>query len=105
MAGSECDREFDVEIVYALPAEQRVLRLRVLRGATVEQAIHQSGLLQRYAEINIATARVGVFGRMVALNTPLKVGDRVEIYRALTVDPKEARRRRARIKNLIKTNS
>ena len=105
MAGSECDREFDVEVVYALPAEQMVLRLRVVQGATVELAIHQSGLLQRYAEINIAIARIGVFGRMVLLNTLLKAGDRIEIYRPLTVEPKEARRRRVKLKNFNKTDS
>jgi putative ubiquitin-RnfH superfamily antitoxin RatB of RatAB toxin-antitoxin module len=49
--------------------------------------------------------KVGVFGRLVTLSAPLQNGDRVEMYRALTVDPKEARRRRVKIKNTIKSNT
>lgn len=90
--------EIEVEVVYALPAEQAVMRLRLAAGATVLQAIQQSGLLVRYPQITLATARVGVFGKIVALDAPLSAGDRVEIYRPLTVDPKEARRRRVKLR-------
>lgn len=90
--------DITVEVVYALPAEQVVVRLSLRAGATVEQAIGVSGLTQRYAQIAQAPLRVGVFGKRVALTTPLNAGDRVEIYRALTADPKEARRRRAKTK-------
>ena len=90
--------EIDVEVVYALPAEQAVMRLRLAAGATVLQAIQQSGLLVRYPQITLATARVGIFGKIVALDAPLSAGDRVEIYRPLTVDPKEARRRRVKLR-------
>ena len=93
------DNELEVEVVYALPAQQRVLQLRVAAGATVAQAIIQSGLLTQYPEIKPATARVGIFGKIVALDAPLQNGDRVEIYRPLKVDPKEARRRRNKLKN------
>ena len=90
--------EIEVEVVYALPAEQAVMRLRLAAGATVLQAIQQSGLLVRYPQIVRATVRVGVFGKIMALNAPLCTGDRVEIYRPLTVDPKEARRRRVKLR-------
>ena len=90
--------EIEVEVVYALPAEQAVMRLRLAAGATVLQAIQQSGLLVRYPQIVRATARVGVFGKIVALDARLSGGDRVEIYRPLTVDPKEARRRRVKLR-------
>ena len=90
--------EIEVEVVYALPAEQAVMRLRLAAGATVLQAIQQSGLLVRYPQITLATARVGIFGKIVALDAPLSAGDRVEIYRPLTVDPKEARRRRVKLR-------
>lgn len=93
VAATEIDVE--VEVVCALPAEQTLLRVRVAVGATVAEAIGLSGLLARYPGINIATARVGIFGQIVTLNTALQAGDRIEIYRPLTVDPKDARRRRA----------
>lgn len=91
--------EIAVEVVYALPAEQRVVRLQLEPGATVKQAIALSGLLKRYPEIDATSLRAGVYGRLAALDYRLAAGDRVEIYRPLTVDPKDARRRRASIKN------
>lgn len=87
-----------VEVVYALPREQAVVRLTLARGATVGEAIGQSGLLQRYAQIPAGGMCAGVFGNSVELDAPLADGDRVEIYRPLIVDPKEARRRRAALR-------
>jgi putative ubiquitin-RnfH superfamily antitoxin RatB of RatAB toxin-antitoxin module len=87
---------FEVEVVYALPAVQELLTVRVEDGATVEQAIHASGVLDRYPEIVLKRTTVGVFGKIVALDARVRAGDRVEIYRPLTVDPKEARRRRGK---------
>lgn len=88
--------EITVELVYALPAEQVLLTVRVPAGATVAQAIETSGIAQRYPQLNEGPLWVGVFGKRVALTTSLQAGDRIEIYRALTVDPKEARRRRVK---------
>jgi putative ubiquitin-RnfH superfamily antitoxin RatB of RatAB toxin-antitoxin module len=65
-------------------------------GATALDAIRASGVLQRFAEIDVSTQSIGVWGRICALDAPLADGDRVEIYRPLAVDPKEARRRRAK---------
>ena len=86
--------EIEVEVVYALPAEQAVVRLSLAAAATVEAAILQSGLLERYPEIRLVPLCVGIFGTITPLDARLRTGDRVEIYRPLTVDPKEARRRR-----------
>lgn len=97
--------KFEVDVVYALPGEQWVVRLTVAAGTTVEQAIQQSGLPARYPAIDLGTVQSGVFGRKVPANTRLAAGDRVEIYRPLTVDPKEARRRRAIIKSTKKSNT
>lgn len=83
--------EITIEVVLALP-ERTVLRRVVLsEGATVAQAIAAAGL---GADVN-DPRRVGIFGRRVDPEQPLREGDRVEIYRPLALDPKEARRRRA----------
>ena len=84
-----------VEVVYARPEQQVLMRLRLPLGATVAQAIAASGLLERFSEIDLTRNRVGVFSRLVELDAVLQAGDRVEIYRPLQFDPKESRRRRA----------
>ena len=83
----------EVEVVYALPAQQKLLTVRVGADATVLQAIRESGVLVVHPDIDPTRVSVGVFGKRVTLDTGLRAGDRVEIYRPLTVDPKEARRR------------
>jgi putative ubiquitin-RnfH superfamily antitoxin RatB of RatAB toxin-antitoxin module len=85
-----------VEVVYALPQEQVVVSLQVDSGTTLAQAIECSGLLERYPEIDLSRNRVGIFGKLVDLDATLRDRDRVEIYRPLLADPKEARRRRAK---------
>lgn len=85
-----------VSVVYALPVEQVVVELELSDGATVGEAIEASGLPARFPEISLASAAVGVFGERATLADVLEQGDRVEIYRSLLADPKEARRRRAR---------
>jgi uncharacterized protein len=87
-----------VEVVYPTPAEQDVIEVQLAEGATVRDAVIASGLLTRFPEINLATAAVGIFGEHATLDDPLEQDDRVEIYRSLQADPKEARRRRARLK-------
>lgn len=89
------ERPLKVEVVYALREEQVLLALEVETGTTVRQAIERSGILRRFPEINLARARVGVFGRLVQPDAVLRDGDRIEIYRPLIADPKEARRKRA----------
>lgn len=70
--------------------------LRVRSGATLIDAIRASGVLERHAELDIAQAKLGIWGRVQPPDTPLRERDRVEIYRGLRVDPKEARRQRYR---------
>lgn len=85
-----------VEVVYALPKEADAVALTLPPGASVADAVRASGILERHPEIDLARHRLGVHGRAVAAATPARDGDRIEIYRALLMDPKEARRRRAR---------
>ena len=84
-----------VEVVFAKPDEQVLEQLQVPADATVEAVIHESGLLARFPEIDLATNKVGIFGKASALNASLSDGDRVEIYRPLIADPKAARKQRA----------
>ncbi|MGV6859477.1 MAG: RnfH family protein [bacterium] len=84
-----------VEVVYALHDEQTLLELEVEEGNTVEQAVRQSGILSMHPEIDLGVNKVGIFGHATKLDTVLQPGDRVEIYRPITCDPKEVRRERA----------
>jgi uncharacterized protein len=87
-----------VEIVYALADAQDLIEIEIVPGTTVRKAIMQSGILQRYPQIDLAADKVGIFGRVVELDLVLEEGDRVEIYRPLRAEPKDARRQRARQK-------
>ncbi|MEO1888924.1 MAG: RnfH family protein [Cycloclasticus sp.] len=84
-----------VEVAYATPEKQLILVVPFKSELTVEQAIVQSGILQRFPEIDLANNAVGVFSKPCKLDTQLREGDRVEIYRPLIADPKEVRRQRA----------
>jgi putative ubiquitin-RnfH superfamily antitoxin RatB of RatAB toxin-antitoxin module len=84
-----------VEVVYARPDRQARYALELEAGATVGEAIEQSGVLADFPEIDLACNRVGIYGALVALGSPLSDGDRIEILRSLAADPKAARRRRA----------
>jgi len=85
----------DVEVAYANPEQQVLVTLNLPSGATVEQAIQASGLLSRFPEIEATNLNAGIFGSVCKLDQSLKQADRVEIYRSLIHDPKEARRHRA----------
>jgi len=97
MADKKADAEttFPVEICYALPDQLILIDLQVTEGTCLEQAVRQSGILDRIPEIDLSINHVGIFGKLKPLSTPLRSHDRIEIYRPLTADPKEARRRRA----------
>lgn len=84
-----------VQVVYATPAEQVSLPLQVRPGTSVREAIEISGLLDRFPGVDLAVNRVGIHGRLCALEDAVREGDRIEVYRPLRVDPKEARRLRA----------
>jgi putative ubiquitin-RnfH superfamily antitoxin RatB of RatAB toxin-antitoxin module len=94
-SSSNPERPITIEVVYALPHEQTVITLELPGGSTVGQALVASALSVRYPHLNLTRARVGIYGRFVSADTVLQNGDRVEVYRALLADPKQARRRRA----------
>lgn len=87
--------EIEIEVVYALPKKQEVLLLKVSQGTTVGQAVEQSGILNDFPEIELASAKLGIYGKKAQLDDILKDRDRVEIYRPLLADPKEILKRRA----------
>lgn len=84
-----------VEVAYALRDRQVLLDLRLEQGATAGQAVLRSDILRRFPEIDLARVTLGIFGAIVSPDARLRDGDRVEIYRPLTADPKQMRRRRA----------
>jgi hypothetical protein len=84
-----------VEVAYALRERQALIAVEVVEGATIEEAIQRSGLLEAFPEIDLQRAKVGIFGRPAALDERMRDRDRVEIYRPLIADPKDARRTRA----------
>lgn len=90
------DSVIGVEVVYAQPARQTLMALTVPVNTTAYEAILRSGVASSHPEIELAAVKIGIFGKRVPPGTVLKNGDRVEIYRPLTADPKEARHRRAR---------
>jgi hypothetical protein len=91
--GDEAPEE--VEVVYALPGVQRVAAVPFRHGMTAHDAVESAGLLQEFPELGRKAPTLGVFGRVVPPAHSLRPGDRVEIYRPLRVDPREARRRLA----------
>jgi putative ubiquitin-RnfH superfamily antitoxin RatB of RatAB toxin-antitoxin module len=84
----------NVGVCYAEADRQTWLRLEIPDGSTVQQAIELSGLLKQYPHIDLQTQKVGVFGKLAKLDSPVKDGDRVEIYRQITADPAQVKRRR-----------
>ena len=87
-----------VTVAAAMPGLQEVVEVELAAGATIADALQRSGLQARFPEIDFSRARVGIWSRPCARDTVLRDGDRVEIYRDLRADPKEMRRKRARLK-------
>jgi putative ubiquitin-RnfH superfamily antitoxin RatB of RatAB toxin-antitoxin module len=85
----------NVEVAYAKPDEQAIVALAMPEGATLDAAIKASGLLERFPEIALSEINAGIFGVACKLDQLVREGDRIEIYRPLLHDPKEARRQRA----------
>ncbi|OQS41183.1 RnfH family protein [Chromobacterium haemolyticum] len=84
-----------VEVALALSERQELVVLRVAPGTTARQAVELSGLLARLPESAAESLKLGVFGKAVKDDAPLREHDRVEIYRPLIADPKTVRRQRA----------
>ncbi|MCH9638065.1 MAG: RnfH family protein [Betaproteobacteria bacterium] len=96
----------DIEVAYApLQKDKQILKqLRVPTGATVEQAIKLSKLIDEFPEIDLLKNKIGIFSKFTQRDTILQSMDRVEIYRPLKIDPKEARRIRAKTKKTDNNN-
>jgi uncharacterized protein len=85
-----------VSVVYALPERATEIELTLSEGATVAEAIDRSRIAEHHPEADFEGLTAGIFGRVAARGARLADGDRVELYRPLRIDPKSARRRRAR---------
>lgn len=98
MGVEQAGRKIAIEVAYATPDRQLLLSVSVPEGCSLEEAIERSKIRDEWPEIEVDMAKVGIFGRKMPPDTVLREGDRVEIYRPLIADPKEARRRRAEAK-------
>lgn len=84
----------DIEVVYALPEQQVLLTLQVVSGTCVGEVLRQADLKKRFPGLDLVTMPIGIFGQRVSADHVLRAGDRIEIYRPLSADPKLARRAR-----------
>lgn len=87
--------DIDVEVCYALADDQQLVAVKLPPGSTVADAIASSEMQERFVEDDLAEMSVGIWGHPVSRGHVVQHGDRVEIYRPLTIDPREARRQRA----------
>lgn len=94
-----------IEVVYISAERQVIKTLDVPEGTNAVEAIQLSGIRDEFPEIDLDTQKIGVYGRFVDKDSVLKAGDRVEIYRPLLIDPKEARRRRALKEKALKESA
>jgi putative ubiquitin-RnfH superfamily antitoxin RatB of RatAB toxin-antitoxin module len=85
-----------IEVAYANPHRQVIIPLQVATSCNIEQAISLSGILAQFPEIDLTAVEVGIFGKRATLAARVQADDRIEIYRPLQVDPKQARRLRAK---------
>lgn len=91
------NKKITVEVAFAKPVLQHILTVQVDEDQTVREAIVLSGILAIFPEINLDKQKVGMFGKICNLSDRVKAGMRIEIYRPLIIDPKEARRKKAKI--------
>lgn len=83
------------EVAYALPDKQTILVVESDNELTVIEAVNESGIIDVYPELKNKKLKLGIFGKLAKEDAVLHEGDRVEIYRPLIADPKEARKKRA----------
>jgi putative ubiquitin-RnfH superfamily antitoxin RatB of RatAB toxin-antitoxin module len=95
---SEDTQTMHIEVIFALPDEQLVILVELPEQATVDDAIRQSKIMEKYPEIDFEVNKTGIFGKPATRDAVLHPGDRVEIYRPLIADPKEMRKQRAKTK-------
>lgn len=85
----------EIEVAFATPEKQVLIRVEVPSGCTAAEAIELSGIRVKIPGIEINPLALGIFSRKVKPDHILSHGDRVEIYRPLLADPKEMRKQRA----------
>ncbi|WP_066735288.1 RnfH family protein [Cupriavidus sp. D384] len=91
---AEAPATVHVSVCYACPDAVFLKEIAVPAGTTIVAAIQSSGLTDAHHEVDPTTMRVGIYGKLKTLDTVVREGDRVEVYRILTADPKTARRKR-----------
>jgi putative ubiquitin-RnfH superfamily antitoxin RatB of RatAB toxin-antitoxin module len=96
MAADQINTQIEIQVCYATDTLQFLRALRLEAGATIQQALDVSGLALEVPGIDLATMAVGIYGKKKTLDTLLREHDRVEVYRPLIADPKNARRRKVR---------
>lgn len=84
-----------VSVAYVGSSGQVLKTVEARNGTCVQEAIEQSGILHQFPEIDLGVNKLGIFGKLIKPDQVLSDGDRVEIYRPLIADPKEARKKRA----------
>ena len=84
-----------IEVSYALPKKQIIIPVLVPKDTSVKEAIELSGILKAFDGIDLSSNQVGIFGKLTTLDKDVRDRDRIEIYRPLSADPKEIRRKRA----------
>jgi hypothetical protein len=89
-------RTITLQVVYALRSEQAVEEVVAPVGSTAKEAIEASSLLHRFSEIDLGRNSLGIYSRLIAPDSVVEDGDRIEIYRPLQADPKSVRRKLAR---------
>lgn len=94
MASEQTSGQINVSVCYATDTVEFLRDLRLEAGATIEDALKVSGLALEVPGIDLAAMAVGIYGKKKTLDTVLREHDRVEVYRPLIADPKNARRRR-----------
>ena len=82
-----------VSVTYALQRRQTLINVELSEGATVKDAIEKSGILKQFPEIDLKQQKIGIYSKITKLDAPLTDGDRIEIYRPITADPKTVRRK------------
>ena len=87
--------EISVAVVFAAKDSQLLVELKLPSGATVADAIAESALAKSFPQHALNALPVGIWGRVTEVSRELQDGDRVEIYRELTLDPMESRRLKA----------
>ena len=94
-----------VSVIYALPEQQFQVQLDIEIGATAQHAIEQSGILNQFPEIDLLNQAIGIYGRKVPLDYQLQPNDRIEIYRPLQIDPRDARIKKVKAERNTKAHA